>query len=173
MANARQKRKQKSRYTRGAEGKSGVFGKPISLRWLSLLVVGALVLLSFFLVTQFNPIDRALMAGFAIICIGLGLLIVGTSSAIGNFKIEESSRIAKCFVYLGVLSAARRRPGDILYSKPTLGVIFERILIALILPLGFIAAFMQPKQTWPAIVWVGGGILATFMGWAVCALFGN
>ena len=70
-------------------------------------------------------------------------------------------------VYLSAFAAPKKRFGEVLYSRSALYVIFEKILIAVIIPLGFVMVFVRPKETWPAIVWVGGGILATLSGYSL------
>jgi hypothetical protein len=139
----------------------------VSWKWYAVVIFLAVVLFSVFLVTQFGPADRVAMAGAIVMCAGLGLLIPGTCKAVGSFEFQEDSWIEKCLNYLVAFATPKRRFGEVFYSRKALYVFFEKILIAVVIPLGFLMVFLRPKQTWPAIVWVGGGILATLSGYCV------
>jgi hypothetical protein len=133
------------------------------------VVVAAVALFSVFLMTQFGPADRLAMAGAMIMCAGLGLLIPGTCKAVGNFQFREDSWLGRGLSYLAAAATPTRRFGELFYSRDALYVVFEKILIAVVIPLGFLMVFLRPKQTWPAVVWVGGGVLALVLGWSVMA----
>jgi protein-S-isoprenylcysteine O-methyltransferase Ste14 len=171
----RSKRKSENRpRARSKRNKQAQESAPsVSWKWYAAVILLAVALFSVFIVTQFDPIDRRAMAGAVVFCVGLGLLIPGTCKAVGSFEFQEDSWIHKGLNYLAALATPNRRFGELFYSRSALYVIFEKILIALVLPMGFIMVFLRPKQTWPAIVWVGGGILATFLGWAVCVWEAN
>ncbi|TWT60764.1 hypothetical protein [Rubinisphaera italica] len=132
----------------------------VSWYWYAVVIVLALILFAVFIVTQFDPIDRMTMLGVSVVSAGIAFLIIGTCSAVGNFDFDEASWIEKSLGYLALMATPRRRIGELFYSRAALYVFFEKILIALVFPLGFILAFLRPKQTWPAILWVGGGLLA-------------
>ena len=113
------------------------------------------------------------MAGCTVICAGLGLLIPGVCKAFASLEHQQDSWVVKCLNYLLALATPNRRFGEVLYSRSALYVFFEKILIAVVLPLGFILVFLRPKQTWPSIIWVGSAILAICIGFAVCAWEAN
>ncbi|PQO26092.1 hypothetical protein C5Y96_21825 [Blastopirellula marina] len=125
-----------------------------------MVIAISLVLFAVFIVTQFDPIDRVTMACASIVCIGLAFLIIGAVTAVGNFEFTDDSPTQSFLLHLWGQAQPQRRFGEVFYSRDALYVVFEKILIAIVIPLGIILAFVRPKQTWPAILWVGGGILA-------------
>lgn len=59
------------------------------------------------------------------------------------------------------------------YSSDALYVLFERLLIAIVIPLGMFFAFLRPRQTWPAVLWVGSGLLAFFGTYLGCYIYSS
>ncbi len=163
----KQRRLNRTRATNERNRRAEESVSSVSWKWYAVVIVLAVVLFSVFLVTQFGPADRVAMAGAIVMCAGLGLLIPGTCKAVGSFEFQENSWIERWLNYLVAFATPKRRFGEILYSRSALYVVFEKILIAVVLPLGFLMVFLRPKQTWPAIVWLGGGILATLSGYSV------
>jgi len=165
--NRRRKKNKRQRSERGADRPQD---KPsVSWKWYVVVIVAALALFAVFILMEFDPIDQIAMAGFSLICVGLALLIIGTCKAVGNFEFRQGSWIGNSLNYLAVLATPQRRFGEMFYSRSALYVIFEKVLIAIVLPLGFVLVFLRPKQTWPAIIWVGSGLLAAWAGWLVCS----
>lgn len=160
----RQKKKQKGKRRAVAETAT-----PVSWKWYAAVIVAASILFAVFIVTQFDPIDQVTMAGFSVICVGLALLIIGTCKGVGNYEFHEDSWIGKGLNYLAILATPKRRFGELFYSRSAIYVIFERLLIAIVIPLGVLLVFLQPKQTWPAVIWVMSGLLAVSAGWLICA----
>jgi len=153
-------KKANSRKTSRSTKPQGQSVSSVSWYWYAAVIVLALILFAVFIVTQFDPIDRIAMLGFSVVSAGIAFLIIGTCSAVQNFDFDEDSWIGKSLGCLALMATPRRRAGELFYSRNAPYVFFEKILIALVFPLGFILAFLRPKQTWPAILWVGGGLLA-------------
>ncbi len=153
-------KKTSSRKTSRPQKPQEQIASSVSWHWYATVIVLALVLFAVFIVTQFDPIDRMAMLGVSVVSAGIAFLIIGTCSAIGNFDFDENSWLGKSLGYLALMTTPQRRFGELFYSRAALYVFFEKILIALVLPLGFILACRRPKQTWPAILWVGGGLIA-------------
>lgn len=163
----RQKQNKRKRQRATRKYKPGAEETPpsVSWKWYAAVIVLAVALFTVFLLTQFGPADRMAMAGALVMCVGLGILIPGTCKAVGSFEFQENSWVERWLNYLAAFATPKRRFGEIFYSRSALYVIFEKILIAVVIPLGLIVVFLRPKQTWPAIVWVGSGILAAILGW--------
>lgn len=142
--------------------------QPISAGTFALVISLAAVLLLAFIATQFDAVDRVNMFGVSGICIGVAFLIVGTFTAAANFDFEKDSRLGNSLNALSILSTPRKRPGEMFYSQRALYHVFQKILIAIVFPLGFLLALLRPKQTWPAVLWVLAGLLAIVAGILVC-----
>lgn len=140
----------------------------MSWKWYAAILVAAMLLFLVFLMTQFDPIDRPAMLGVSVMCVGLTLLIIGTITAVGKFGFEQDSPTETGLNALAFLAIPRRRFGEFFYSRSAPYVFFEKILIAIILPLGFVFTFLRPRQTWPSILWVCSGLLTIGCGILFC-----
>lgn len=107
------------------------------------------------------------------VCAGIAFLIIGTCSAVGNFNFSDDSLTGKCLGYLAALATPQRRFGELFFSRAALYVFFEKILIVVVLPLGLFLAFLRPRQTWPAILWIGGGLLAILGTYIAAVVFNS
>ncbi len=162
----RTKRRHKRKIAKGSRRRSPQKENTpqFSWHWYAVVIAVALILFAIFIATQFRPIDRLLMIGTSGICVGIAFLIIGACTAVGNFELNENSWFGKVLGYLVVLATppswSQRRSR--LRSK--LNRVSANILIPLVLPSGFCLSLLSPKQTWPAIAWTSGGLLATLAG---------
>lgn len=128
--------------------------------WYALVIASVLVLFGLFIATEFNAMDRAVMVSVSIVCVGISFLIIGACTAVGNFDFTDHPLPGKFLNALAELATPERRWGEMFYSSRALFHVFEKLLIAIVIPLGIMLAFVRPKQTWPAVLWVSGGLLA-------------
>jgi len=100
------------------------------------------------------------MALFSLGCGGLAFIIVGCCTAVGNIEFQKRSSANKFLSYLAIFATPRKRLGEYYYSQDAMYVVVEKFLIVVVFPLGMLLAIVAPKQTWPAVLWITGGLLA-------------
>lgn len=157
------KKRHRRRYRNGVDSPVGTQEEPqptAAWYWYALVIAVALVLFALFIAMQFNAMDRAVMVAVSFVCIGIAFLIIGACTAVGNFDFTDHPLPGEFLNTLAELATPRLRWGEMFYSSKALYHVFEKLLIVIVLPLGTILAFVRPKQTWPAVLWVSGGLLA-------------
>lgn len=167
------KKRRRRRYRNDGDspGQNDQESKPTAAwYWYAVVIAGALLLFAIFIATQFNPMDQAVMAAASVACAGIAFFIIGSFTAVGNFDFKDHPLPGKFLNSLAAMATPYRRWGEAFYSSDAFYHVFEKLLFVIVIPLGILLSFVRPRQTWPAILWVGGGILAMLVAYTAIVM---
>ncbi len=138
-----------------------------SWKWHILVVAATAVAFAAFIITSFDPIDRLFMVAASCACAGIAFFIIATCTAVGaaaEAAEQNPSRPWLALGFLAILAKPVRRFGALPWIHTPFSRTMEKVLLAIIVPLGFVLAIVSPKRTWPAIAWLGAALLAVIAG---------